>query len=1060
MACKLVLVPSFPGLLDMLLHQLRTSCLEDPLGPKWVVVPTSTAVNHLRVRLGREAGEGVLGGVRVVPVANFIDRLGSRDSEPGVRRWNCALDLPLFELVEQLPPSSPLVGLHRMPSGYRLLRPTFLDLADGGFGPDQCEILQELAQEPELAPLEREVVCLYVDWLRLLEARSLNWQPLQQQQVPEWIARTSQEELLFSLACEEKQSVKVFIYGFYDFTDINVQIISSLAQRVPMAILYPCTEPVKSSHPAFSFAHDVLEDLKVRLGTALSSVETRAGVPSGAAGESASERFFLSTFPEGEIPDQPSFLTFQRASGIRSELLCAALRVRQWIDDPENPIPLHQIMVLAPDLKPYSETIRQVFDAFAIPVRIVDAPAGLTPENRALHMLARLWEDRAPAEWVLAYLRNWPGLGAAGDLNLDQFESKVRQVGIWGGSSWLSVFDVKGRQEAGDTGQWGVPQFTKEEGQLVREVVDLWGGDAGGRQRTFTPQEAIAFLKRVQKSWLPQPALLDTLLKGLEGMQSFRPDFSLEESLLREMMTQLVGDQTQSDPLNQEAVLFLPLMRARGLTSKAIVFLGLASGNLPSRIQEDPLLSDLSRGRLVDKAGAVGHRLPIKSHVTDEMSMLFFLLNTSAESIHWVIPESDESGRSVAPTPWVQRYIQRWERDPGALKYEGRMPRGPAQQAELLLELDPEGLFLPPDFLVFVQPDGTNMLSSRIPYRYLLEADRHRRREVAWNGHVPEAAMPDPQQKEQRISVTDLEVLARCPFRYYVDRLAQWRPLIPLEFPDHMNPLDWGGLVHACLEYLIQPYLGQRVTLQEIAKQLLGDSGGPLRKAVASLPNRFLSRLEILPIPFRQVTITRLETLLKAYFEEVAKGDCSGDFPVELELKRRVPFPGLVGLRISGQIDRIDERDNVFHVYDYKSGKSPPSKLSRDVSLGYKIQPVLYPWILAEGRSQSTAPAAFSFIFLGDSPPSEKALDPQLNVEEFLKPFAEMLETGMYLPTPSETMRELEIEGADSCLFCEYASLCRRFDWGACDRYVDLVEQELSSRLLSMGRSSQQVGET
>ncbi|MEE8161486.1 MAG: PD-(D/E)XK nuclease family protein, partial [Acidobacteriota bacterium] len=250
------------------------------------------------------------------------------------------------------------------------------------------------------------------------------------------------------------------------------------------------------------------------------------------------------------------------------------------------------------------------------------------------------------------------------------------------------------------------------------------------------------------------------------------------------------------------------------------------------------------------------------------------------------------------------------------------------------------------------------------------------------------------------------------------------------------------------------------VTLQEIAERLLEDGGDRLREAAASLSNRFLSRLEILPIPFRQVAITRLETLLKAYFEEVAKGIGGGGDPVELELKRRVPFPGLAGLRISGQIDRIDERDNVFHVYDYKSGKSPPSKLSRDVSLGYRIQPVLYPWIFLEGKSKSCAPAAFSFIFLGDSPPSERALDPQLNVEEFLKPFAEMLETGMYLPTPSETMRRCEIEGADSCLFCEYASLCRRFDWGACDRYVDLAEQELSSRLLSMRRSSQQKGET
>ena len=152
MACKLVLVPSFPGLLDLLLHQLRTSCLEDPLGPKWVVVPTSTAANHLRVRLGREAGEGVLGGVRVVPVANFIDRLGSRDGEPCVRRWDCALDLLLFELVEQLPPSSPLVGLHRMTSGYRLLRPTFLDLA----GYEVIDLGHDISNEIIIEAIEQE----------------------------------------------------------------------------------------------------------------------------------------------------------------------------------------------------------------------------------------------------------------------------------------------------------------------------------------------------------------------------------------------------------------------------------------------------------------------------------------------------------------------------------------------------------------------------------------------------------------------------------------------------------------------------------------------------------------------------------------------------------------------------------------------------------------------------------------------------------------------------------------------------------------------------------------
>ena len=116
---------------------------------------------------------------------------------------------------------------------------------------------------------------------------------------------------------------------------------------------------------AFSFACDVLEDLKIRLGTALEGVENREDIPEEISCKPENEDFFLSTFPEGNIPKQPSFLTFQRASGIRSELLCAALQVRQWLDDSENPIPLHQIMVVAPDLKPYSEIARQIFDAFA-----------------------------------------------------------------------------------------------------------------------------------------------------------------------------------------------------------------------------------------------------------------------------------------------------------------------------------------------------------------------------------------------------------------------------------------------------------------------------------------------------------------------------------------------------------------------------------------------------------------------------------------------------------------------------------------------------------------------
>ena len=43
---------------------------------------------------------------------------------------------------------------------------------------------------------------------------------------------------------------------------------------------------------------------------------------------------------------------------------------------------LEEIMLAAPDLKPYLDLVRQVFADFAIPLRIVDAPIDSTPETR------------------------------------------------------------------------------------------------------------------------------------------------------------------------------------------------------------------------------------------------------------------------------------------------------------------------------------------------------------------------------------------------------------------------------------------------------------------------------------------------------------------------------------------------------------------------------------------------------------------------------------------------------------------------------------------------------
>ena len=1050
MSCILVTAPSFPRILDRLLNDIHEECRHDPLAPKWIITPTSTAANHLRLQIGRKAGPRTLAGVRVIPLSSFARHLGIRAAGHAGRRWGPALDFLLSELVEQLPPSSPLSCLQGMPSGYALLRPTFLDLADGGFGPAENEILEELALEPDLSRLEAETIQLFMSWVQAVEHNGLDWEPLLHQMIPEWITESDEETLRSCLACEEGQIPRVFVYGFYGFTDINAQIIAALGRRIQLTLLYPFLKVEKQTHPAFYFGQPILEDLRVRFGSLLE--ETALETPDPDEPAQAMTRFFLATFPEGSIPAQPPWVSFQQASGIRAEVISAAVRVREWLDQ-EKPLALEEIMLVAPDLEPYLDLARQIFADFAIPLRILDAPIGLTPEIRPLQMLVRIWEDQAPAEWVLAYLRDYPQIAAARDIDIDELESKIRRLSVWSSSSWQLILQLKDPSSPGTSRD--LPRFTAQERALVQEIVELWGAESMGAQATLSRQQASRFLEQIAERWLPDPAPLNALREALHSA----PQKNIKASLLRELFRQGVPDPIQTDPLEGPAVIFLPLMRARGLTSQGMVLLGLASGNWPARIEEDPLLSDASRSRLVAKAREVGHLLPLKSHITEEMSLLFFLANTSSRNVHWVVPETDNTGRSVAPTPWVQRYLGDWSRDSQPPGKRLRIPRGPIQQGEYLFHLDENtGSFLPPDFLAFAQPEREGLPSSRLPWGYLAEASALRKQELSFNGHVPNASLPTSRDGTKRVRVTDLESLCKCPYRFYANCHVAWKALEPLAFADQMSSLDWGSLVHDFLDFLISPTLDQEISVETTARTLIDSNAKGLKLAVQDFILDLPKPLRVLPELFRRVAVARLVRTVQAYFQQVLANNCGGDLPIAVELRRRVPFPGL-DLLISGQIDRIDKKNGAYSIYDYKSGVPIFEKqLKEDMRLGYRIQPILYPWIFDQepaGPHDST----FSFVFLGDPPPVERTMPHSpLEVERFLEPLAEILRDGLYLPISKETMELHQLEKVNPCGFCDYISLCRRFDHGASQRYFRFSKERLSSRINAILSAAQRTG--
>ena len=90
------------------------------------------------------------------------------------------------------------------------------------------------------------------------------------------------------------------------------------------------------------------------------------------------------------------------------------------------------------------------------------------------------------------------------------------------------------------------------------------------------------------------------------------------------------------------------------------------------------------------------------------------------------------------------------------------------------------------------------------------------------------------QRGEIRLGVSALELLARCPFRFFAARIARLQGLKPLLFSESIEALQRGQLMHLLLEKMLGPYIRQNRSLGEMAQELLKDNSCQLRSAVAS----------------------------------------------------------------------------------------------------------------------------------------------------------------------------------------------------------------------------------
>ncbi|RPJ59055.1 MAG: PD-(D/E)XK nuclease family protein [Acidobacteria bacterium] len=1022
----LILAPSYRLLLDRLVSDVRNAAGSSSLTSQWIVTPSSTLAAELRIGLARESESAVIAGVHVVPILPFIDRLSQIDDVPLGPRWNPLFDILLYRLLQQ-EEGRELAGLRELRGGQTLLRPVFLDLAEAGFGLSQEEVLREVADGEENDRISGGVLRLYFDWLRLLEHAQLTWAPLQYQQLAERISQAPERELSAVLGGAEGRAVRIHVYGFYDFTDVVEQILTSLAQKAETIFYLPASRENGKPHHAFEFVEPVLSSLRYRLGSLLISTTTLE------PGEAETLRFFLSTFPEGPIPPQPASLTYQRASGLRAEVISAAIRVRRWLDDKSFELAPRDIQVLAPQSGTYAELIREIFQAFSIPLRVAEAPDELTPNERALRTIARIWEEAAPTEALFSLFRDFPDISCLKGIELDLFEIKLRRAGF-DGQNWPGVL------KHGD-----LIGLSPAERALIQEIVELWTNRPGGSSEAgFCVNEILSRLEQISQRWLPDPAPIAQLIETLGLLPS---ELRLPLPIVLDLLENQAAQGVISDPPEKTGILFAPLMRARGLAPRAVVLLGLASGRLPYPVQEDPMLGDALRLKLGQAMRDLGHRFSPKTALSEEMALLFILLNGSSERVHWVIPDTDENGRGLAPTPWVQRYLQHWERNAANRPDHAALPRGPAEQARLLLLLEPQsGSFLPPVWSPHLQRDSGVGIGSA-DHGYILRAIAEKEHESRWNGLVPDAALVSL-SSPATVRVTELEKLSKCPFQCYSRLITGWEVLTPLDFSPDLKSTEWGSLLHGLFETTVRGYREAGLSLRHMAEDLLQNDARSLCERIEALAADASLQLELLPSLFRKAAKGKLLQLATEYWEAVRSGAIPEGVNASTESRCNADFPGLPGVRLSGQIDRMDDRGDHFMIIDYKSGREPDG-LCHEMRMGFRLQPLLYPWLQQASAQTTGAPIRFSYVFFAKSPIQEKtvSVDQMTPVEEWLSLFADILSRGIFIPCSNEALELLGVERAEPCQFCEYASLCRRFERQAPARMAHFLEQLLPERL-------------
>lgn len=831
---------------------------------------------------------------------------------------------------------------------------------------------------------------------------------------------------------------RVILYGFYDFTRLQWTLVDAvLASGLLEEVYFPgLFREDGSLSPAFAYAAPTWDRL-------LRAFEGNAAFlrdPASPAVGSVRERIFSPAPPAGACPVPFPVLSSPHEGG---EVRFAARKAREWLDaDPGGEILLVSRR-FAEGLVPAWE---RVADEYGIRVAgRVSVPLSSVPPVRLLVQMIEAVEEGFPRRKVIDILsspyRRREEKGPDSPARPDLWDVWTRELLVVGGSDWetrLRRLPCRRKEEetAEERDEREERRFQlsllRDEVRALRgtlrpvreakshaglasavrtlllEGFRIGGGDGAEEERDHRAVSALFALlddvERIPGRDIPWPGS-EAALAWFRTLLGEERLFLGERGGMRIPGTVVAGD----------------LFSLRGATADRILFLSVNEDAVPAQIEEDPLLPDEDREELNRLARLPGlpDALALRRRNAAEERLLFSLPAASArKEIAFSVLRADAEGVSRRPSRYLLLLLsqfagagvfsEKWGRECGAdvlslsrNPFDALSGPGPTSERESALRSWLDGAVPEPG-------------SGKIPWHRIAATLSEWAARASGRSLFPD---PFPSIPPPRVlSSSALEELAKCPYRYFLNRLLR---LAPAEEPEEslvLSPPETGLLVHDIL----------RTVGNDAAE---GRGWGDPHHAAAEAFSRF-AREHPVGLPGLFLLQRReVESAVAGFIErEIGRERLPGAYRVGA-VEQKFEVKGESGLpAFEGRVDRVDRGPSgEAEIIDYKYRDGKREKAPIDwIRHGLSHQIPVY--LLYARTLSSTVRATLCFLkeeirtITVEGPTWEEIRGEWASS---LAAWLALSTSGYFPPLPHHVFRFASDLPPRYCLGCPYRDQCR-----------------------------------